>query len=292
MHTYLRTIGFSHYTTRSQITALVNDTQNHATNIKQISTGSDRHFAEITRMLNDRTGLVLIGEYDAEDNFYLDHYYPICKTAITDIFEAPMVFQKMAASNSYLVSCDNDADFLLIFYLQNIEAYITRCWSNKEIRTADVNLSGLSVNGQIILGSIKTPEEQILQVQTMTARRQCLFTAKKGDADALSKLDHIDTLIYNKIADRLRRSHDIMTIVDTTFMPYGLESDEYYVVGNITNIDECQNPITQEQSWILTLTANGMFIDVFINKNDLYGEPSIGRRFKGVVWLQGYLSFY
>ncbi len=291
MHTYLRAIGFSQYTTRKQIESLLEDTQNTPSSMKQISTGIHTQFVQITKMYNDRTGIVLIGESDENEIFHLDHYYPICTTKLTDAFEVPITFHKSAAANSYLVSCDNDIDFLLIFFLQNIDAYVMRYWSNKEIRTADVNLTGLSVNGQIILGSNKTAEEHIFQVQTMSLRREALSTAKRGDTDALNKLERIDNMIYNNIADRLRRSHDILSIVDTTFMPYGLESDEYYVVGSIVNINVCENPLTQEQSWILTLNANGIFVDVCINKKDLYGEPSISRRFKGVIWLQGYLSF-
>ena len=28
-----------------------------------------------------------------------------------------------------------------------------------------------------------------------------------------------------------------------------------------------------------------------INEKDLYGEPQVGRRFKGSIWLQGYINF-
>ena len=41
----------------------------------------------------------------------------------------------------------------------------------------------------------------------------------------------------------------------------------------------------------MTLECNEMTLEVCINKIDLYGEPMVGRRFKGVVWLQGYINY-
>ena len=41
----------------------------------------------------------------------------------------------------------------------------------------------------------------------------------------------------------------------------------------------------------MTLDCNGLEFDVCINENDLLGEPQVGRRFKGVIWLQGYINF-
>ena len=32
-------------------------------------------------------------------------------------------------------------------------------------------------------------------------------------------------------------------------------------------------------------------LEVFKTREDLFGEPAVGRRFKGVVWLQGFIEF-
>jgi hypothetical protein len=34
-----------------------------------------------------------------------------------------------------------------------------------------------------------------------------------------------------------------------------------------------------------------MIMEVCINKNKLMGEPEVGRRFKGNVWLQGFVKW-
>ena len=36
---------------------------------------------------------------------------------------------------------------------------------------------------------------------------------------------------------------------------------------------------------------NELTFDICINKEDLFGEPEVGRRFKGFIWMQGYINF-
>ena len=52
-----------------------------------------------------------------------------------------------------------------------------------------------------------------------------------------------------------------------------------------------QNPVTEEEVWILTVMCGNLLFKVCINDRDLYGEPAEGRRFKGVVWMQGIVNF-
>ena len=41
----------------------------------------------------------------------------------------------------------------------------------------------------------------------------------------------------------------------------------------------------------MTLCCNDLYFDVCINAADLIGEPQTGRRFKGVIWMQGQVNF-
>ena len=62
-------------------------------------------------------------------------------------------------------------------------------------------------------------------------------------------------------------------------------------LGEILDFMTFKNIITGEEICQLTLDCNDMQFDVCINKNDLLGEPKIGRRFKGIIWLQGQLHY-
>lgn len=52
-----------------------------------------------------------------------------------------------------------------------------------------------------------------------------------------------------------------------------------------------KNRITDEDIYQLKVDCNGFEFWVQINKKDLYGEPMPGRRFKGVVWMQGTVHY-
>ena len=52
-----------------------------------------------------------------------------------------------------------------------------------------------------------------------------------------------------------------------------------------------KNIVTGEEICQLTVDCNDMQFDICINKKDLLGEPEVGRRFKGLIWLQGQLHF-
>jgi len=74
-------------------------------------------------------------------------------------------------------------------------------------------------------------------------------------------------------------------------MPYGVECDQYSVLGEIKDCRQIRNSFTGEECYIMTVSANDLLFDVCINKEDLYGEPAVGRRFKGVIWMQGYVNY-
>jgi len=56
-------------------------------------------------------------------------------------------------------------------------------------------------------------------------------------------------------------------------------------------VEEIENTLTGETVVKMLLLCNELSFDICINKKDLYGEPQVGRRFKGVIWLQGYINF-
>ena len=126
--------------------------------------------------------------------------------------------------------------------------------------------------------------------QDSVNRNNLLAAARKGDEDAIETLTLEDMDMYTTISRRIQKE-DIFSLVDTYFMPYGVECDQYSVLGEIVDMRLVSNQITGEKIYILTICCNELTFDVSINIIDLFGEPQIGRRFKGVIWLQGYINF-
>ena len=86
-------------------------------------------------------------------------------------------------------------------------------------------------------------------------------------------------------------TEDIYSIVDTFFMPYGIECDQYQIMGNINYCNKVRNYLTDEYIYQLNIECNDLKFDICINEADLTGEPEEGRRFKGNIWLQGRINF-
>ena len=70
-------------------------------------------------------------------------------------------------------------------------------------------------------------------------------------------------------------------------MPHSVECDKYSVLGKIINVMEMQNSRTKEIFYYLSVECNSIQIEFTIAKEDSMGEPKVGRRFKGILWLQG-----
>lgn len=101
-------------------------------------------------------------------------------------------------------------------------------------------------------------------------------------------VEDLDT--YSMISRRIVHE-DLFTIVDTYFMPYGMECDKYSILGEILEVEMRKNEVTEEEICVMKLSCNELVFDVCINQKDLLGEPMPGRRFKGTIWLQGKINF-
>ena len=126
-------------------------------------------------------------------------------------------------------------------------------------------------------------------VEYMKERQLGMMTgAPNGVTFSGLALEDMD--IYSKVSRRLA-TEDVYSIVDSYFMPYGVECDLYSIMGEILAIRERENTLTGERLYQMKLDVNELEFDVCVPKKEVLGEPEIGRRFKGEIWLQGYVNF-
>ena len=123
-----------------------------------------------------------------------------------------------------------------------------------------------------------------------TNRNKLIAQARQGDEEAIETLTLEDMDTYNAISKKIR-TEDVLSLVDTYFMPYGVECDQYAVLGEILECSSEKNQMTGEEIYMMALSCNDLVFDVCINKKDLYGEPLAGRRFRGTIWMQGIINF-
>lgn len=291
MHKYMRAIGFSKLSDRREEQRLVTDIIMNAKHRSYTSNSENTILAEFCEDFAQDIGIAVCGEFDAEEKFTYDYFYPYLRgTGISSCEDVSV--ERHADKESYAGVCDDiKVGVSLIFYLQNIVPYVKAQTTDMlPVTGTTLTLSGLSISGNILL-PIGKDEKEIQRIQKNSmSRNQLIAAARKGDEDAIESLTLEDMDIYSAISKKIL-TEDVFSLVDTYFMPYGVECDQYSVMGEITDISLRVNRITQEEIYVLRLSCNDLEFDVCINKNDLYGEPQIGRRFKGVIWMQGYINY-
>lgn len=286
MHSYLRAIGFSEYKTKSDIIELTNKVAENPDHQTALVSSAPETYVEMTHSFGKGIGITWNGTtYDGAPEY--DYYFPFCEGEHTYLRQGFSV-EKRIGNNSYTgVIEDLRSGVAVIFYIINALDYIE--WSeNKFINyeKTPIALSGLSISGTILLPISMSEEELKRRRAELRHRTRLIAAARKGDERAMENLTLDDMDAYSKISKRIVKE-DVFSIVTSSFMPYGLECDQYSIIGEILNVDKTENIITKEMIWLLMLDYNGIIIDIAINSMDLVGEPVVGRRFKGNIWLQG-----
>lgn len=287
----MRAIGFSELTDRRKEQKLITDIVVNATHRAYTSNGEETILAEFCEDFAQNIGIAVCGEFDAEDKFTYDYFYPYLRGTGISSYEDVSV-ERHADKESYAGICDDiKVGVSLIFYLQNIVPYVkAQHMDMLPVKGTTLTLSGLSISGNIILPIDKDEGEKQRIQKASLSRNKLIAAARKGDEEAIESLTLEDMDLYTSISRKIL-TEDVFTLVDTYFMPYGVECDQYSVLGEILDISLQVNRITKEEIYVMRINCNDLEFDICINKKDLYGEPQIGRRFKGVIWMQGYINY-
>ena len=291
MHKFMRAIGFSEYTDRTKLKELLKNVILTADQRAYTINDEDVMLGEFSKNFVDHMGVTVCGEFDEEDKFTYEYYYPYLRgrgvTSTEDIS-----VERHASKESYAGVCDDiKVGISMIFYLQNRIPYIKAHFCGElPIRGTSLTLSGLCIQGSVLLPIEKDEQQKQRVIQDSAKRTNLIAAARKGDEDAIEMLTMEDMDMYTTISRKIQKE-DVFSIVDTYFMPYGVECDHYSVLGEIMEYEKVRNPLTGEEIYLIKICCNELTFDVAINIIDMLGEPQVGRRFKGIIWLQGFINF-
>ncbi len=291
MHRFMRAIGFSEYTDRNKLKELLKDVILTADQRAYTINDEDVMLGEFSKGFAENMGITVCGEFDEEDKFTYEYYYPYLRgRGITSTEDISV--ERHASRESYAGVCDDiKVGISLIFYLQNRIPYVKAHFCGElPIRGTTLTMSALSVQGSVLLPIEKDEEQKQKIMQDSVNRTNLIAAARKGDEDAIEMLTMEDMDMYSTISRKIQKE-DVFSIVDTYFMPYGVECDHYSVLGEIMECTRVRNRFTGEEIFLLKICCNELTFDVAINIIDMLGEPKVGRRFKGTIWLQGYINF-
>lgn len=289
MHSFLRSVGFSEITKDTEIYPYLQMTIDAPDMRSSYEKADGEIFVELKKEFGYRTGLAVCGSY-LEDRFQVEYFYPYFRGSYESTQEE-IEIERHADKNSYAAICDDmRMGITLIYYLQNISEFFKHTNGQLVSKTGTSVLSALSTEGKIILPLEQYDESRKKHIRRLQKRSNLISAAKDGDEEAIENLTVEDMDIYSMLSRRVT-TEDLLTIVESSIMPYGVESDQYAVIGEILDMSHSKNMVTGENMVIMTVNSKDMIYDICINEKDLLGEPQIGRRFKGKIWMQGIMKF-
>lgn len=291
MHQFLNAIGFKNIQKQEELDSILQSIVSSPTRHMTAIDSEGNEFAEFVKEYGDSIGIMVRGKFLDDDTFRIEYYVPyLLGEGITS--EEQIEVQKHSEKESYAGICDEvRLGVTLIFYLQNVAEYLNEDHMAPISKGREtITLTGLSVNGKIILPISKNEKQKKNTKKSTQNRNYLIAAAREGDEEAIESLTLEDMDTYSMLSRRIA-FEDVLSIVDTSFMPYGIESDQYSVIGEILDYRLVKNEMTKEEIYIMKIDTNSMIFDICINKKDLMGEPQIGRRFKGSIWIQGRINY-
>lgn len=292
MHAYLRSVGFKEIISKKKLKELLSYIIKEPDEKQLITLESlEGNVAELRKSFADGMGILVHGYYDEEDCFQMEYYIPYLEGRTTPV-ETDVAVTRHVSRESFAGVCEDlRVGATLIYYLENGMEYLDRAIRRQDsCYRGKVYLSGLCTAGTVLL-PVRKDERQREKVRMENInRRKLMSEARQGDEAAMESLTIEDLDMYSKLSKRIRKE-DVFSIVDSSFMPYGVECDQYSVIGEIREVNSCINCYSKERVYILLVDCNDFELSIGINAEDLIGEPQIGRRFKGAIWLMGKVEF-
>lgn len=291
MHQYLRAVGFNNVNTKNDIKKLLKNVQKEFNHQTIVSYRPGEDFCELRKEYGQSIGITLCGEIDDHERFHMDYYFPYFQGSGISTY-AEIAVERRIEKEQYVGMCeDSRIGISVIFTVQNGIEYMREKQAGFTSDVpASVTLSGLALSGMVLLPVIKDERQLQTEKEASDNRKMLINAARNGDQTAIETLTLDDIDMYSQVSRRLI-NEDIFSIVDTYFMPYGVECDLYSIMGEILAVRRRENEATGAELYQMKLNVNELQFDVCVPVREVMGEPEIGRRFKGTIWLQGYINF-
>lgn len=290
MHRYWKAIGFNDLKTKKQERELLESIE-LTSSCEKVYDHNNEAYCEYNKLYGENIGIKICGQYDENKEFIREYHFPYFFPDTISSF-ADILLDSRKDGEYYLgISEDVRLGVSLIYYVQNIIDY-KKAFNDGRVLKKDtsISLAGLALKGRILLPIRKT-KVMIQNSQESTRNRMMLASAaKKGDHTAIEALTIDEMNTYSDITKRIQ-TEDVFSIVDTYLIPHGIEGDEYSIMGEIKNLEKFQNEKTKVYLYHMLLEVNEMNIELCVPVDEVLGEPEIGRRFKGTIWLQGKMNF-
>ena len=289
MHNFLKTIGFSKIQTDMQLEPLLERAVNEKYRTLIINGNEGSVIEQYQLPVAPSMGIAVVGERTPDGVFHRNYYFPYMRSYDGTLTEAGSVERHLEKETYAGVLEDFKSGITLIFYITNSVQLRELRKMEMRVKARQAFLTGLASEGKILLPIEKKEDPEAVKRQS-NERRRLFEAARQGDQEAIDTLTETDINMFNELHQRIV-TEDLYSIVETTFMPTGVECDIYSILGEIVSLRVKENVYTHENVVDMKISCNDCIFHVAINESDLIGIPAVGRRFKGKIWMQGNLEF-
>lgn len=286
MHEFLKSIGFASVQTKQELKALIDWVLEKPDRMSVVSMDKDFNLAEASREIRGHAGITVVGAIDESGSIVPEYYFPYLSTTHISS-DAPLSYEKQSTRDGYVGMCEDDRlGMALIFDVKNNCEVIRAAQQHFPGRDdfTRVSLSLLMSDAMVILPISDRKRVPVSKERSLQDR--LLEAEEKNDAEALGQIAQEQIRHFERVMKRLRDT-DIFSVVDNFFMPHGMESDRYYVLGTILSRALIVNERTKERYYRMIVESAGMEYAVAVNEKDLQGVPEAGLRLKGHGLLMG-----
>ena len=287
MHKFLRAAGFSDFTSEESVYNLI---RQHAMRPEFLSarlelgdhTALDEYRLPVNEYIGICAAAIDFGGGRTELQYYYPYYntYEISSNGICSLERHTQQETFAGVIDEYNIGLS------LIFFMNNPVSYRQRPDAETNYEFRGTALSAFANSATIILPVAK-PEDMPSGGYTGNYPDESLIeAAKNGDEDAIETLTASDMQMYHQLSERIE-NEDLYSVVSQSFMPCGIECDQYSIIGEITDLKENSNCFTDEELCLMKISCNDVEFWLCMRKDDILGEPMKGRRIKCRLWMQG-----
>ncbi|SCW79490.1 protein of unknown function [Lachnospiraceae bacterium C10] len=287
MHSYLRSIGLRGIQ-QQDLEEIYKKVKEQPDKVDQAVDSNGFSYVELRKEYLDGMGIAFRGTLDKNGEFIAEYYFPYRIGSHLSTNESVEVVRHSEKESLEGICEEYRLGTDLIFFVEDMFKVLKSDQrKNKHVNFGGVTISSLALEGKILLPAKKRKPKKPRNGKKVKTRGELMRDSKRGDGKAFEQLALTEMDIYSKITKRVMKREDIYSIVESSFIPSGIEIDKYQVLAEILEVSLVKNAYTAQELYVMTLDCSGFVFEMCINREDLYGEPLPGRRFKGEVWLQG-----
>ncbi|MBQ7601556.1 MAG: DUF3881 family protein [Lachnospiraceae bacterium] len=289
MHAFLRSIGFDSVKTKDQEKALVDWVLENPSRMSVVSLDREMNLAIAEKDINGHAGIAVVGEIGEQGGLMPEYYFPyLGATHISST--APLSYEKTATRDGFSGMCEDDRlGLALIFDVKNVTDVVR---DQQDLLLGNPSFQRVMLSMLLREGTVLLPIGDRKKAPANSRRvfeKRLNEAEEQGDLEAVGRLAREEMLRFGRAVERIRET-DILTVVESFFMPCGMESYSYYFLGEILSSALILNEITKERYYRMVLSVNGVEFTAAIHENDLQGIPSAGMRLRAKGMLMGELA--